>query len=154
MRKAGLAALLLGAALCIPGCGFEEGAGATVTVIQATPTPIPTPTPEATPTPEVVVVQTASGVNVTKQDGTYVANADVNLRADASTDAALVASVANGTQLTSTGVCDNGWVEVSYEGQTAYVSGDYVSAVAADAGAADGAADVGADQAVDASTEG
>lgn len=37
MRKAGLAALLLGAALCIPGCGFEEGAGATVTVIQATP---------------------------------------------------------------------------------------------------------------------
>lgn len=45
MRKAGLAALLLGAALCIPGCGFEEGAGATVTVIQATPTPIPTPTP-------------------------------------------------------------------------------------------------------------
>ena len=154
MRKAGLAALLLGAALCIPGCGFEEGAGATVTVIQATPTPIPTPTPEATPTPEVVVVQTASGVNVTKQDGTYVANADVNLRADASTDAALVASVANGTQLTSTGVCDNGWVEVSYEGQTAYVSGDYVSAVAADAGAANGAADVGADQAVDASTEG
>ena len=53
MKKAALAVLLLGAALCIPGCGFEEGAGASVTVIQATPTPIPTPTPEATPTPEV-----------------------------------------------------------------------------------------------------
>lgn len=149
MKRAGLAVLLLGAALCIPGCGFEEGAGASVTVIQATPTPIPTPTPEvtptpeATPTPEVVVVQTASGVNVTKQDGTYVANADVNLRADASADAALIASVANGTQLTSTGVCDNGWVEISYEGQTAYVSGDYVSAVAADT-VADGAAADGA----------
>ena len=149
MKRAGLAVLLLGAALCIPGCGFEEGAGASVTVIQATPTPIPTPTPEvtptpeATPTPEVVVVQTASGVNVTKQDGTYVANADVNLRADASADAALIASVAKGTQLTSTGVCDNGWVEISYEGQTAYVSGDYVSAVAADT-AADGAAADGA----------
>ena len=159
MRKAGLAALLLGAALCIPGCGFEEGAGATVTVIQATPTPIPTPTPEttptpeATPTPEVVVVQTASGVNVTKQDGTYTANVDVNLRADASAEATLVASVASGTQLTSTGVCDNGWVEVSYEGQTAYVSGDYVTAAAAaaDAGTADQAA---ADQTADASTEG
>ena len=67
MKKAALAVLLLGAALCIPGCGFEEGAGASVTVIQATPTPIPTPTPEATPTPEVtptpepVVEQTASG---------------------------------------------------------------------------------------------
>ena len=46
MKKAALAVLLLGAALCIPGCGFEEGAGASVTVIQATPTPIPTPTPE------------------------------------------------------------------------------------------------------------
>lgn len=39
MKKAGLAVLLLGAALCIPGCGFEEGAGASVTVIQATPDP-------------------------------------------------------------------------------------------------------------------
>lgn len=45
MKKAALAVLLLGAALCIPGCGFEEGAGASVTVIQATLTPIPTPTP-------------------------------------------------------------------------------------------------------------
>ena len=153
MKKAGLAVLLLGAALCIPGCGFEEGAGASVTVIQATPTPIPTPTPEATPTPEVtptpepVVEQTASGVNVTKQDGTYVANADVNLRADASADATLIAGVSNGTQLTSTGVCDNGWIEVSYEGQTAYVSGDYVSAVAADTAADGAAADGTADQA-------
>ena len=25
MKKAALAVLLLGAALCIPGCGFEEG---------------------------------------------------------------------------------------------------------------------------------
>ena len=48
MKKAALAVLLLGAAVSIPGCGFEEGAGATVTVIQATPTPIPTPTPEGT----------------------------------------------------------------------------------------------------------
>ena len=32
MKKAALAVLLLGAALCIPGCGFEEGAGASVTV--------------------------------------------------------------------------------------------------------------------------
>ena len=105
MKKAALAVLLLGAALCIPGCGFEEGAGASVTVIQATPTPIPTPTPEATPTPEVtptpepVVEQTASGVNVTKQDGTYVANADINLRADASADATWIAGVTSGTQM-------------------------------------------------------
>lgn len=162
MKKAALAVLLLGAALCIPGCGFEEGAGATVTVIQATPTPIPTPTPEvtptpeATPTPEPVVAQTASGVNVTKKDGTYVANADVNLRADASADATLISGVASGTQLTSTGVCDNGWIEVTYNGQTAYVSGDYVSAVetAPAADAADGTADQAAtDAAADAAAD-
>lgn len=162
MKKAGLAVLLLGAALCIPGCGFEEGAGATVTVIQATPTPIPTPTPEvtptpeATPTPEPVVEQTASGVNVTKKDGTYVANTDVNLRADASAEATLISGVASGTQLTSTGVCDNGWIEVTYNGQTAYVSGDFVSAVdaapaadgTADQAATDGTAEAAADTAV------
>ena len=162
MRKAGLAALLLGAALCIPGCGFEEGAGATVTVIQATPTPIPTPTPEvtptpeATPTPEPVVAQTTSGINVTKQDGTYVTNADVNLRSDASADATLIHGVATGTELTSTGVCDNGWIEVSYNGQTAYVSGDYVSKVetapAGDA-AAEGAADTAAEGTADTAAE-
>ena len=61
--------------------------------------------------------------------------------ADASADATWIAGVTSGTQLTSTGVCDNGWIEVSYEGQTAYVSGDYVSAVAADGAAADGTAD-------------
>ena len=133
MKKAGLAALLLGAALCIPGCGFEEGAGATVTVIQA------------------------SGINVTKQDGTYVTNADVNLRSDASADATLIQGVATGTELTSTGVCDNGWIEVSYNGQTAYVSGDYVSKVeAAPAGdaAAEGAADTAAEGTADAAAEG
>ena len=68
-----------------------------------TPTPEATPTPEVTPTPEPVVEQTASGVNVTKQDGTYVANADINLRADASADATWIAGVTSGTQLTSTG---------------------------------------------------
>lgn len=145
-KKAGLWILLLGAALCIPGCGFDEGAGATVTVIEATPTPIPTPTPEVTPTPEAtptpapVIVQTASGVNVEKKDGVYVANTDINLRADCNAEATFIAGVAGGTQLTSTGVCENGWIEVDYNGQTVYASGDYVSPVAADPAAADQAA--------------
>ena len=139
-----LLALTTVLSVSMTACNFGGGSDEDSSVVQVTPTPEP------------VVVQTASGVNVTKQDGTYVANADVNLRADASTDATLIAGVANGTQLTSTGVCDNGWIEISYEGQTAYVSGDYVSAVAADTGAdgaaaadtaADGTADGTADQA-------
>lgn len=142
MKKAGLVVLLLGAALCIPGCGFDDGAGATVTVIEATPTPEPTPTPEVTPTPEAtptpapVIVQTASGVNVEKKDGVYQTTTDVNLRADCNTDAAFIVGAAAGTQLTSTGVCENGWIEISYDGQTVYASGDYLTPVAVDPNAA------------------
>ena len=39
--------------------------------------------------------------------------------------------VTSGTQLAITSVCDNGWIEVSYEDRL-LVSSDYVSAVAAD----------------------
>lgn len=137
MRKAGLLVLLLGAALCIPGCGFSEGTDAVVTVIEATPTPEPTPTPKptpkpkkakATPTPEVKKEQTPSGVNVEVKEGTYTTTADVNLRADCNAEADWVAGAPAGTQLKSTGVCENGWIRVEYEGKTCFVSGDYVTA--------------------------
>lgn len=137
MKKAGLIAMALGFALVMPGCGFTEGTDAIVTVIEATPTPIPTatpepvatPTPEATPTPAVVTEQTPGGVTVTVQSGTYTATADINMRSDASTDAEVLVGIASGTQLTGTGVCDNNWVRVEYDGKTGYVSGDYVSKV-------------------------
>ncbi|MBR2765288.1 MAG: SH3 domain-containing protein [Blautia sp.] len=147
MKRAGILALILGAVICLPGCGFSEGAGATVTVVRETPTPTPTPTPEATPTPEPTPVpeypteQTASGVVVTKIPGTYTTSTDVNLRADASADAALVTGVTAGTQLTGTGVCDNGWIQVEYNGQVVYGSGDYLlPAAPAEAAPADQAA--------------
>ena len=110
MKKAGLLVLFLGIIMLLPGCGFTEGAGATVTVVTPTPTPLPTPTPAPTPTPEptqapaVPTEQTASGVVVTKTGGMYTASTDVNLRADASPDAALVIGVMAGTELTGTGV--------------------------------------------------
>ena len=95
----------------------------------ATPTPeaVATPTPEPTPVPEVVTEQTPSGIKVEVKAGTYTTTADVNLRADASTDAQQVSGAAAGTQLTSTGVCENGWIRVEYEGQVCYVSGDFVT---------------------------
>ncbi len=134
MKKYGLLILLLGMILCIPGCGFDDGGeDITVTIIKATPTPEPTPTPEATPTPEVtptpepVIEQTASGVNITKQDGTYYATADLNLRTDCSAEAEFITSVPTGTALTSTGVSDNGWIQVNYNGTVCYASGDYVT---------------------------
>lgn len=146
MRKAGMLIMLLGFVLCFPGCGFTEGTDAVVTVIKATPTPEPTPTPVATPTPEAtptpapVIEQTPGGTNVEVKSGVYTANADINLRTDCSAEAEWVGSVTAGTQLNSTGVCENGWIRVDYNGQTCYASGDYVTAVSADAAGADQAA--------------
>ena len=57
----------------------------------------------------------------------YTASTDVNLRADASPDAALVIGVMAGTELTGTGVCDNGWIQIEYNGQVVYGSGEYLT---------------------------
>lgn len=153
MKKKCMLALILGAAFLAQGCGYEEGTDAVVTVVDSTPTPEPTEAPEATatPTPEAAAdstaadpaaadsaatdsatqtaatEQTPSGINVQVQDATYYAVEGVNLRSDASPDADFVAGVLSGDALKCTGVCDNGWIRVDYNGQTCYASGDYVS---------------------------
>ena len=105
--------------------------------IEATPTPTPEPTPEATPTPEPTATpvqetsQTAAGVTIVKQDATYYATSDVNLRTDCSTDAQIIQGVASGTALTSTGVSQDGqWIEVNFNGQTCYISAQFASTTA------------------------
>lgn len=91
----------------------------------------------------VATEQTPSGINVQAQDATYYAVEGVNLRSDANAEAEFVAGVLSGESLKCTGVCDNGWIRVDYNGQTCYASGDYVSttppvgAVTADTIAAD-----------------
>ena len=164
-------ALIIGAAFLAQGCGYEEGTDAVVTVVDSTPTPEPTEKPKATATPTpkaaadstadgaaaaadsttagaadpaaqtAATEQTPSGINV--QDATYYAVEGVNLRSDANAEAEFVAGVLSGESLKCTGVCDNGWIRVDYNGQTCYASGDYVSttppvgAVAADTTAED-----------------
>lgn len=146
MKKKCILALILGAAFMAQGCGFTEGTDAVVTVVDSTPTPEPTEAPDetATPTPEATAEadstaaadptaqaaateQTPSGINVQAQDATYYAVEGVNLRSDASADAEFVAGVLSGESLKCTGICDNGWIRVDYNGQTCYASGDYVS---------------------------
>lgn len=56
----------------------------------------------------------------------------LNLRSGPSTQSAKVASIPGGTVLTTSGSSD-GWYQVTYNGQTGYVSGDYVVAVDANA---------------------
>ena len=152
MKKSRLLIVLAGLAVVASGCGYSTGGeDSTVTVIEATPTPTPEPTPEATPIPEVPeatptpaveMSQTASGVNIIKQSGTYYAVEGVNVRSDCSTDADIITGTLVGQQLTSTGVSEDGqWVEVSINDQTGYVNAQYVSTEApAGAATADAAA--------------
>lgn len=133
MKRTALLALALGLVLGISGCGFDTTIDSTVTVVRVTPTPEPTPTPEVTPTPEAtptpvpVYEQSPSGVKVEVKEGTYYAASDLNLRSDCGPEGQIITGVALGTELKSTGVCENGWIRVDYQGQTCYASGDYVS---------------------------
>lgn len=56
-----------------------------------------------------------------------VTTSGLNIRTGWSTNASLLGTVGYGTDLTVTGLCENGWVQILYKGQTAYVSGEYVS---------------------------
>ena len=116
-----------------------------MTGVQTCALPISTPTPAAE--------QTASGVKVEVKSDTYYASSELNLRSDASSDADLISSVAAGTQLNSTGVCENGWIRVDYNGQTCYASGDFVTTTAPAADAGETAADTSADTSYDESAE-
>ena len=143
MKKSRLLIVLAGLAVAASGCGYSTGGeDSTVTVIEATPTPTPEPTPEATPTPAPEMAQTASGVNIIKQSGTYYTVEGVNIRSDCSTEAEIIKGTSVGQQLTSTGVSEDGqWVEVSVDGQTGYVNAQYVTTEApAGAATADAAA--------------
>lgn len=55
-----------------------------------------------------------------------VTTASLNVRSSWSTSGKVLGDVTYGTELTVTGLCENGWVQILYKGQTAYVSGDYV----------------------------
>lgn len=57
---------------------------------------------------------------------TYVTTANLNIRSGPSTSSAIVVTVKQGTQLTSTAQAANGWLKVSYQGKTGYVSTQYV----------------------------
>ena len=145
MKKSLWLVLVLGLAFAAQGCGFDPTIDSSVMIVKVTPTPEATPMPAAE--------QTASGVKVEVKSGTYYASSELNLRSDASSDADLISSVAAGTQLNSTGVCENGWIRVDYNGQTCYASGDFVTTTAPAADAGETAADTSADTSYDESAE-
>lgn len=51
----------------------------------------------------------------------------LNIRSSWSKDSTLLGTVNYGADLTVTGLCENGWVQVLFQGQTGYVNGEYVA---------------------------
>lgn len=51
----------------------------------------------------------------------------VNVRADADFYATRLDTLSEGTSITRTGICENGWSRVDYNGTTAYIHSDYLT---------------------------
>ena len=58
--------------------------------------------------------------------GTIVCDTTVNFRSQPNTSSSVLASLKNGTAVTVTGI-SNGWFKATYNGQSGYISGDYVN---------------------------
>ena len=58
----------------------------------------------------------------TSVNQTMYTTGDVNIRKSYSTSSAIIKTVEKGTKVTRTGIGDNGWSKVTYNGQTAYIS--------------------------------
>lgn len=59
--------------------------------------------------------------------GTMYATAGVNIRAGYSSDHAVIAVLEKGKGIEITGITNNGWIRVKYDGMTGYVFADYLS---------------------------
>ena len=68
-----------------------------------------------------------SNVEVEEKTETVYAMYNVNVRADASEDAEILGTLSEDEKITRTGICENGWSRVAYEGKTGYIWGEYLS---------------------------
>ena len=68
-----------------------------------------------------------SVVQITEKKATVYATADLNVRAQNNVSAAVLGGIAAGGTITQTGYTSDGWIQIDYQGTTAYVSADFVS---------------------------
>ena len=76
---------------------------------------------QETPVPE------ETGPKFTEVNETVYATTSVNVRASYSADSDKVGSLSSGASVTRTGVGNNGWSRIIYNGNEAYVSSDYLT---------------------------
>ncbi len=68
----------------------------------------------------------ASGVDVEKTSGTGTIIGGVNVRSDAKSGSEILGHLSAGDSVTITGICENGWYRIVFEGGTAFIWKDYV----------------------------
>lgn len=83
------------------------------------PTPEPTEEPDFAPDPSITISE--------MNDTVYVTGNGVNLRVGPGTEYNAVTSLSRGEELKRTGVTNNGWSQVDWDGEEAYLSNNYVS---------------------------
>lgn len=64
--------------------------------------------------------------SVTASSGTMYSTGNVNVRTGAGSGYDVIATLSPGESVTVTGTTDNGWIQISYNGQTGYVANNYL----------------------------
>lgn len=69
----------------------------------------------------------SSDASITEANETVWATTSVNIRSGSSTSSSILGGLSKNASITRTGVCNNGWSRVSYNGKTAYIHSDYLT---------------------------
>ena len=103
----------------------------TLNIESNTPTP-PSQEPSNPSTPSTPTDNNNNNnqVSFTSVNETVYATTNCNIRQSYSTNSAKLGQVSQGTALKRTGVGNNGWSRIEYNGQTAYISSQYVTTTA------------------------
>lgn len=109
----------------------KEGLAATAEPT-ATPKSIETPNPKESPIPAITPEpdkKTAAGseTEVEKKEQVYYAVTELNVRSVSSTEGKIVGTLAIGEKVQGIGVCTNGWIQIMYQEEEAYASGNFLS---------------------------
>lgn len=100
--------------------------------------PTPTATPTETPV-QMIAAQpketaaeqlpdkTPGGIGVEAVEKQYRVIAGVNVRSDANTESDILGGLFTGDIVQATGVCENGWIRIKYNGNIGYAYGNCLS---------------------------
>lgn len=93
---------------------------------EATATPVPTDTPTPKPTNKA----TFDGIKITDVEKTVYTTSGLNLREGPGVDYEVSEVAKKNQKLKVTGECNNGWLQVEFEGKTLYCNGKYTTDIA------------------------